>query len=308
MTMSGPTRPRCVRTGLHPPCSTRLRSSTSETSTISTTTDRRPSRNGSGATVVWSMLRFRVFVVRLTGRMPPIDLALSRMHYLGWPPGGPGGSRKNGAGRPIPVGRRPDSQGGRRYYCTAHGGYRPKWYRRLLEARPEIVADVQVQFAVSEFRGPREYIQLWELASRPAPRSGRSARELAPGPFRLLKLKQSKRIICCGLHFNTPACARLRPLVSEAGRRPGGHETEGLRNTCWNSPGNSHTDRSGNEGLSFELLEELLSTSATGQVRRLRTAAAISSEESVESASRSAAYSAARLWAGKPGQASRPIH
>ena len=51
------------------------------------------------------------------------------------------------------------------YYCTPHGGYRPEWYRRLLAARPEIVADVQVQFAVTEFRGDREGIyKLWELA------------------------------------------------------------------------------------------------------------------------------------------------
>ena len=51
------------------------------------------------------------------------------------------------------------------YYCTAHGNYRPRWYRRLLQERPEIVADVQVRFAVSEFRSDREPIdKLWELA------------------------------------------------------------------------------------------------------------------------------------------------
>ena len=51
------------------------------------------------------------------------------------------------------------------YYCTPHGGYRPKWYRRLLKVCPEIVADVQVQFAVSELRSDREWIyKLWELA------------------------------------------------------------------------------------------------------------------------------------------------
>ena len=51
------------------------------------------------------------------------------------------------------------------YYCTAHGNYRPRWYRRLLQERPEIVADVQVRFAVSEFRSDREHIdKLWELA------------------------------------------------------------------------------------------------------------------------------------------------
>ena len=51
------------------------------------------------------------------------------------------------------------------YYCTPHGDYRPRWYRRLLEARSEIVADVQVLFATSEFRSDREHIyKLWELA------------------------------------------------------------------------------------------------------------------------------------------------
>lgn len=51
------------------------------------------------------------------------------------------------------------------YYCTAHASYRPRWYQRLLAARPEIVAEVQVQVAVSEFRSGGEYIyKLYELA------------------------------------------------------------------------------------------------------------------------------------------------
>ena len=51
------------------------------------------------------------------------------------------------------------------YYCTPHMDYRPRWYQRLLLARPEIVAEVQVQSAVSEFRSGREHIyKLWELA------------------------------------------------------------------------------------------------------------------------------------------------
>ncbi|MXW78684.1 MAG: hypothetical protein F4Z57_06820 [Gemmatimonadetes bacterium] len=51
------------------------------------------------------------------------------------------------------------------YYCTPHMNYRPGWYQRLLAARPEIVAEVQVQFAVSEFRSSREHIyKLQELA------------------------------------------------------------------------------------------------------------------------------------------------
>ena len=51
------------------------------------------------------------------------------------------------------------------YYCTPHGNYRPRWYLRLLRERPEIVAGVQVRFAVPEFRGSSEHIyKLWELA------------------------------------------------------------------------------------------------------------------------------------------------
>ena len=54
------------------------------------------------------------------------------------------------------------------YYCASHGGYRPNWYQRLLDARPEVVADVQVQFAVSEFRRDSASIyNLWELAYDP---------------------------------------------------------------------------------------------------------------------------------------------
>ncbi|MCY4586272.1 MAG: hypothetical protein OXB98_09575 [Bryobacterales bacterium] len=51
------------------------------------------------------------------------------------------------------------------YYCTPHENYRPRWYLRLLLARPEIVAGIQVRFAVSEFRSGSEHIyKLWELA------------------------------------------------------------------------------------------------------------------------------------------------
>ena len=53
-------------------------------------------------------------------------------------------------------------------YCTSHTDYRPEWYRRLLAARPEIVAEVQKQFAICEFRGGRECIyKLFELAHDP---------------------------------------------------------------------------------------------------------------------------------------------
>jgi len=54
------------------------------------------------------------------------------------------------------------------YYSTSHADYRPKWYQRLLEARPEIVAEVQVQFAVAGFRDDNKYsYKLFELAHHP---------------------------------------------------------------------------------------------------------------------------------------------
>ena len=51
------------------------------------------------------------------------------------------------------------------YYGKPHGDYRPRWYRQLLQERPNIVANVQVRFAVSEFRSGSDHIyKLWELA------------------------------------------------------------------------------------------------------------------------------------------------
>ena len=54
------------------------------------------------------------------------------------------------------------------YYCTPHANYRPQWYRRLLTARPEVVAEVQVQFAAPELQSGRTNIhKLSELAHDP---------------------------------------------------------------------------------------------------------------------------------------------
>ena len=51
------------------------------------------------------------------------------------------------------------------YYCTPHGGYKPDWYSAVLAARPDLVADIQIKFAVSEFRCGRDHIyKLWQLA------------------------------------------------------------------------------------------------------------------------------------------------
>ena len=51
------------------------------------------------------------------------------------------------------------------YYCTPHGGYNPDWYSTVLATRPDLVADIQIGFAVSEFRCGRDHIyKLWQLA------------------------------------------------------------------------------------------------------------------------------------------------
>ena len=51
------------------------------------------------------------------------------------------------------------------YFVMPQGHYRPAWYQRLLAARPETVAEAQVEYAVSEFRSGREHVdKLRELA------------------------------------------------------------------------------------------------------------------------------------------------
>ena len=50
------------------------------------------------------------------------------------------------------------------HFCSANS-QKLNWYQRLLKSHPEIVAEVQIRFAVSEFRGGRENIsKLWALA------------------------------------------------------------------------------------------------------------------------------------------------
>ena len=51
------------------------------------------------------------------------------------------------------------------YYGSHLSNHKPQWYRRLLAERPEVVAEVHVQFADSGFRNGREHIdKLSELA------------------------------------------------------------------------------------------------------------------------------------------------
>ena len=54
------------------------------------------------------------------------------------------------------------------YFSTPSGGHSPEWYRRLLKERPDIVADVQMRFAIAGFKGGRDYVEgLSQLAYEP---------------------------------------------------------------------------------------------------------------------------------------------
>ena len=54
------------------------------------------------------------------------------------------------------------------YFSTPSGGHSPEWYRRILKERPEIVADVQMRFAIADFKGGRDYVEgLSQLAYEP---------------------------------------------------------------------------------------------------------------------------------------------
>ena len=106
--------------------------------------------------------------------VPDIDEILvlrekGHMHYLGWPY--LAGLAEVERTAPEDSSRWADGRIRKAiafYYCAPHADYQPQWYQRLIEARPEIVADVQVQFAVSEFRSDRDGIyKLWELAHDP---------------------------------------------------------------------------------------------------------------------------------------------
>ena len=54
------------------------------------------------------------------------------------------------------------------HFSTPSGGHSPEWYRRVVEERPEIVADVQMRFAIADFKGGRDYVEgLSRLAYEP---------------------------------------------------------------------------------------------------------------------------------------------
>ena len=97
-----------------------------------------------------------------------VDLrSKDRMHYLGWPY--LAGLEEVERTAPEEDAARWDDariRKGLAFYCCAPPtNDPPEWYQQLLAARPEIVAEVQVQVAASELRRGREHVpKLAELA------------------------------------------------------------------------------------------------------------------------------------------------
>lgn len=55
------------------------------------------------------------------------------------------------------------------HFTTVHGNYRPSWYRKLVDERPELVADVQVRIASAALKGNQAIdCKLHQLAFDPA--------------------------------------------------------------------------------------------------------------------------------------------
>ena len=54
------------------------------------------------------------------------------------------------------------------WHCNSYSNDLPQWYERLLLARPEIVAEIQVQFAISVFRNGSPVHGLYALVHRPS--------------------------------------------------------------------------------------------------------------------------------------------
>ncbi len=97
-----------------------------------------------------------------------VDLrSKERMHYLGWPY--LAGLEEIERTAPEEDAARWNDARIRKglafYHCDPPTNDPPKWYHQLLAARPEIVAEVQVQVAASELRRGREHVsKLAELA------------------------------------------------------------------------------------------------------------------------------------------------
>ncbi len=53
------------------------------------------------------------------------------------------------------------------WHCNSYSNDLPQWYERLLLARPEIVAEAQVQFSISAFRNGNPVYELYALTRRP---------------------------------------------------------------------------------------------------------------------------------------------
>ena len=105
------------------------------------------------------------------------------------------------------------------YYSTNDSGDPPSWYRRILSKHPEIVADVQMKFAFSAFKGDRGHIEgFWSLAhdrehSKVAQMVSLSLLRSFPTRCRSKQLESLELLLWSAIHHSDRAC--LEKLISK---------------------------------------------------------------------------------------------
>ena len=105
------------------------------------------------------------------------------------------------------------------YYCDPPPNNPPQWYRRLLAKRPETVADVQVQFAMREFRSGREHIfNLAQLAhdsdhTQVAKHASLPLLRAFPTRCKLKQLKSLDHLLWAGIQYADKTS--LRELIEK---------------------------------------------------------------------------------------------
>ena len=147
--------------------------------------------------------------------------AENRIHYLGWPYM----AALEEIERTAPEEESPRWDDGQTrkalafYYCDSPSNDPPEWYRRLLATRPETVADVQVQFAIREFRSGREHIlKLAELAHDPdhaqvAKHASLPLLRAFPTRCKLKQLESLDHLLWAGIQYADKAS--LRELIEK---------------------------------------------------------------------------------------------
>ena len=147
--------------------------------------------------------------------------AESHIHYLGWPYMAALEEIERTAPEEDPP-RWDDGQTRKAlafYYCDPPSNDPPEWYRRLLATRPETVADMQVQFAIREFRSRREHIfKLAELAHDPdhaqvAKHASLPLLRAFPTRCKLKQLESLDHLLWAGIQYADKAS--LRELIEK---------------------------------------------------------------------------------------------